>query len=111
MRKWLLVIIGIMVLGCGPAPSTNGSDEGQLVKKIYLNYHHTENCPGHDIQIGKVLFKDEGHDMIMYFVSNNGNESSNPHISIIHHPKCELCNPESSESVLEEEPKSSYWGW
>lgn len=111
MRKWLLVIIGILVLGCGSAPSTNDSDEGQLVKKIYLNYHHTENCSGHDVQLGKVSFKDDGHDMIMYFISNNGNESNNPNISVVHSPKCELCNPEAEPVVEAPATTSSYWGW
>ena len=103
MRKWLLVIIGIVVLGCGPAPSTTNSNDSHLVKKIYLNYHHTENCSGHHAKLSKITFEDEGHTMWMYWYEGS--------ITIIDSPDCPICHPKKPESILEETPESDYWGW
>ena len=106
MRKWLLSIIGIVVLGCCPAPSTtnpNSPNDSQLVKKISLNFHHTENCSGHEVTISKITFEDEGHTMWMYWYDDC--------ITIIDSPDCKICHPKKSSSILDEAPKSDYWDW
>ena len=102
MRKWLLVIIGIILVGCCASNEYN-PDNSVLIKKIHLQYHHSENCNGHQATLEKIVFEDEGHTMWLYWINNS--------IAIIDSPDCKICHPKEPESILEETPKSDYWGW
>lgn len=88
------------------------SKEGVLIKKSYIQAHHTENCSGHNLVIGRIDFEQEGHDMWMFIRDGNGNSVANSSIvSIVHSPNCKKCNPDKEEIPIVEEKKSDYWGW
>lgn len=101
---WFFILLGVILFGCCAA-SENNSNEGSLVKKNLIHYHHTENCGGHELLMQKIVFMDEGHEMWLYCANGK-------FVGIDHSPDCEKCHPKAT-SLLEEkeEEKSDYWGW
>jgi len=110
MHKWLLVIIGIMVLGCGPAPSTNDSlNEHYISRTIGKAYHADQCCKGHAILLEKHVFQEDGHEMWLWITCLQNTDYHS--INVIHSPNCELCHPKTETVVEEPTTTSDYWGW
>ena len=116
MRKWLLVIIGTVVLVCGfvtgcvIAPSTTDSENEHYVAKVVgKSYHAHGSCKGHGIVVEKHVFEEDGHEMWLWmtWLQNIDYRS----INVIHSPNCKLCNPKTETVVEESATTSDYWGW
>lgn len=110
----MVLLLGILLI-CGLCSADEqDSKVGVLVKKTFIEYYHTENCKGHDFLIGRIDFKQEGHDMWLFIKEGNDNKtySISDVINVMHSPDCKLCNPES-KSIFEETTTttSDYWGW
>ena len=113
MKKYIIVLLGILLVGCCSADQQN-SEEGVLIKKTLIQAHHTENCPGHEFYLGRIDFIDEGHDMWLYFKDASGaNVAPSSGFTIVHSPKCRLCHPEEESNSQETTTTSTsdYWGW
>ena len=116
MRKFLLIIMGLILIGGLCSADQNDSKEGVLVKKTLIQAHHTENCSGHEFMIGRIDFKQEGHDMWLFIKEGNDGKSysSSDIINIEHSPECEKCHPKEVsilDELLTEDSTSSHWGW
>ncbi len=99
--KKLILILGILLIGCCSADSDRNSKVGSLVIKTRVEFHHTENCRGHYITIERLDFQQEGHDMWLIGTSSEWK-------NIMHSPNCKKCN--KSNSVLDT-TTSDYFGW
>ena len=112
MKKLFIIFLGIILVGCGPAPTSqnNSLNEHYITKVIGKAYHGDSKCQGHAILTEKHEFQEDGHDMWMY-ISCIQDVSSYNSISVIHSPDCKKCYSKKP-SVLEESAKSDdYWGW
>jgi len=105
MKRILLVIILFALVGCCAADENAGPNSGDLVKKVKVYYHHTENCSGHVVTIERIKFEVDGHEMWLF-------ETSSTRLNVIHSPECKKCNP-SSTSILDipSTKTDDYWGW
>lgn len=110
MKKFIVIILGILLIGCCSASEQN-SIEGVLIKKTQIKAHHSENCSGHTIYLGRIDFEQEGHDMWMFFPDKDGGIGFSSTFAIVHSPKCRLCHPENQLIVEETTTTSDYWGW
>jgi hypothetical protein len=99
----------LILVGCC-ANQSQSSDEGELVNKTIIQYHHSANCTGHEYIIGKVNFQIDGHDMWLLLMDDRSNKGCNK--IVIHSPDCQKCSSvlDSTEDT-KEETTSSYWGW
>ena len=102
MKKFLISILGsLLLIACCPVNSSSQA-AGSLVKKTEIEWHHTKNCPGHSDVIEKVTFELEGHEMWLLLIRHiEGN-------TIIHSPECPKCKATQSSTT---ETTSDYWGW
>ena len=111
MKKFILIILGIVLLGCCSADKQD-SKEGVLITKTYIQAHHTEDCQGHEVILGCIEFQKEGHDMWLFFKDGDGvSTTPSSGIGVVHSPNCKLCHPESESTVEETTSASDYWGW
>ena len=102
MKKFLISILGsLLLIACCPVNSSSQA-AGSLVKKTKIEWHHTENCPGHSDVIEKVTFELEGHEMWLLLIRNKEG------YTIIHSPECPKCKAAQSSTT---ETTSDYWGW
>lgn len=109
----MILLLGFLFV-CGLCSADKkDSEQGVLVKKTLIEYHHSENCSGHDFLIGRIDFQQEGHDMWMFIKEGASGKSYgiNDIISIEHSPDCKLCHPEETTPIVEETKPSDYWGW
>ncbi|MBO7451693.1 MAG: hypothetical protein J6U54_15165 [Clostridiales bacterium] len=116
MRKWLLVIIGTVVLVCGfvtgcvIAPSTTDSlNEHYISRTIGKAYHPERGCKGHAIIVEKHVFEEDGHEMWLWVTCLQNTDYRS--INIMDSPNCKLCHPKTETVVEEPVTTSSYWGW
>lgn len=114
MKQFIILLLGFLFV-CGLCSADKkDSEEGFLVEKTFIQYHHTENCSGHDFLIGRIDFQQKGHDMWMFIREGNNGKSygDSDIINIMHSPICKLCHPEivEQESPIETST-SDYWGW
>ena len=102
MKKFLISILGsLLLIACCPVNSSSQA-AGSLVKKTEIEWHHTKNCPGHSEEKKKVTFELEGHEMWLLLIRHiEGN-------TIIHSPECPKCKATQSSTT---ETTSDYWGW
>ena len=105
MKRISIIVLLLILVGCCSSESVRNSTAGSLVKKIKIEWHHTENCRGHLDIVEKITFDLEGHEMWMLRLKNHeGN-------TIIHSPECPKCKNKETESVVTTETSSDYWGW
>ena len=102
MKKFLISILGsLLLIACCPVNSSSQA-AGSLVKKTEIKWHHTKNCLGHSDVIEKVTFELEGHEMWLLLIRNKEG------YTIIHSPECPKCKAAQSSTT---ETTSDYWGW
>lgn len=98
-----------MVLGCGPAPSTNDSfNERYISRPIGKAYHADRGCKGHAILVEKHVFEEDGHEMWLWITCIQNTDYRS--INIMDSPNCKLCHPKTETVVEEPATTSSYWG-
>lgn len=112
--KRFLILLGILLVGCGPAPATHqddsSSNEKYISKVVGKAYHGDKSCPGHEIIVEKHPFEEEGHDMWLWVTTLHGVDGYQS-ITVEHSPNCRKCNPEKT-SIFDETPTTSNdWGW
>ena len=102
MKKFLISILGsLLLITCCPVSSSSQA-AGSLVEETEIEWHHIENCCGHSDVIEKVTFELEGHEMWLLLIRRiEGN-------TIIHSPECPKCKAAQSSTT---ETTSDYWGW
>ncbi len=105
MKRISIIALLLILVGCCSSESVRNSTVGSLVKKTKIEWHHTENCRGHQDIVEKFTFELEGHEMWMLHLKNHGNRT------IIHSPECPKCKNSDPESVVTTETSSDYWGW
>jgi hypothetical protein len=99
----------LALVGCC-ANQSQPSDEGQLVYKTVVHYHHSANCAGHEYTIGKIDFQIDGHDMWLLLMGDVS--TSNSTKVPMHSPDCQKCKSDSNlTEEVNEEINSTYWGW
>ena len=104
MKKFLISILGsLLLIACCPI-SSSPQAAGSLVESTEIEWHHTENCCGHRATIEKITFELEGHEMWLLNISNRDGDT------IIHSPDCPKCKNTSTKSSTTESI-SDYWGW
>ena len=104
MKKFLISILGsLLLIACCPASSSSQA-AGSLVERTEIEWHHAENCCGHSATIEKITFELEGHEMWLLNISNRDGDT------IIHSPDCPKCKNTSTKSSTTESI-SDYWGW
>ena len=102
MKKFLISILGsLLLIACCPVSSSSQA-AGSLVKKTEIKWHHTKNCLGHRDVIEKVTFELEGHEMWLLLIRHKEG------YTIIHSPECPKCKAAQSSTT---ETTSDYWGW
>ena len=102
MKKFLISILGsLLLIACYPVNSSSQA-AGSLVKKTEIKWHHTKNCLGHRDVIEKVTFELEGHEMWLLLIRHKEG------YTIIHSPECPKCKAAQSSTT---ETTSDYWGW
>ena len=102
MKKFLISILGsLLLIACCPVNSSSQA-AGSLVKKTEIKWHHTKNCLGHRDVIEKVTFELEGHEMWLLLIRHKEG------YTIIHSPECPKCKAAQSSTT---ETTSDYWGW
>ena len=102
MKKFLISILGsLLLIACCPVNSSSQA-AGSLVKKTEIKWHHTKNCLGHRDVIEKVTFELEGHEMWLLLIRHKEG------YTIIHSPECPKCKATQSSTT---ETTSDYWGW
>jgi len=116
MKRFIILLLGLILIGGLCSADRSDSKEGVLVKKTFIQAHHTENCSGHEFMIGRIDFKQEGHDMWLFIKEGNDGKSysSSDIINIQHSPECEKCNPKEKsifDEPITETSTSSDWGW
>lgn len=102
-RKCVLIALLLCLVGCCASESNRHSTAGSLVKKIPVEWHHSENCKGHSDLVTKVVFEIEGHEM--WFLDMEGRDWK----AVVHSPECSKCNKETVTSTISEQ--TDYWGW
>ena len=102
MKKFLISILGsLLLIACCPVSSSSQA-AGSLVKKTEIKWHHTKNCLGHRDVIEKVTFELEGHEMWLLLIRHKEG------YTIIHSPECSKCKAAQSSTT---ETISDYWRW
>ena len=112
MKKFLLLIVSLLVLfvSCCPAPHNN--NPASIPEATYVGdiFHISNGCKGHDLYVSKMDFEQDGHQMWVFTFSSHYSDDLEP--VIIHSPDCKKCNPET-KSILDNLSSSSTssWGW
>lgn len=111
MKKFLLLIVSLLVLFVSCCPAPQDSKPGSIPEQTYVgNIFHLSGCKGHDLYVSKIDFEQDGHQMWVFTFSSQYSNDLEP--VIIHSPDCKKCNPET-KSILDNLSSSptSNWGW
>lgn len=111
MRKFLLLIVSLLLLFVSCCPASIHNDESRS-EPTYLGkiFHLGNGCVGHDFYVSKLEFEQDGHQIWVFTFPND--YSNDIICSILHSPECKKCNSEP-KSILDESLSSptNSWGW